>query len=115
MATVAKLDPGTKVGWADKAVADRFVEKARSLRAFLQSEAPAGEKRRSPTPAVDQMLKEEGFLRLLLPQRLGGFGLSPTDLSRVQIEVAKGQAMRKCVQPPIVGGALRSLWRCPSA
>ena len=36
------------------------------------------------------MLKDEGFLRLLLPKRLGGFGLSPTDFCRVQIEIAKG-------------------------
>lgn len=90
MATLAKFESNTKVGFADKSVADALVEKARSLRDFLQSEAPAGEKRRCPTPAVDKMLKDEGFLRLLLPQRLGGFGLSPTDFCRVQIEIAKG-------------------------
>jgi alkylation response protein AidB-like acyl-CoA dehydrogenase len=90
MATVAKLESGNAVGWADKAVADGFVEKARGFRAFLQGEAPAGEKRRSPTAAVHQMLNDEGFLRLLLPQRLGGYGLSPTDFCRVQIEIAKG-------------------------
>lgn len=90
MATVAKLGSDTQSGWADKAIADGFVEKARNFRAFLQSEAPAGEKRRNPTPAVDQMLKDEGFLRLLLPERLGGYGLSPTDFCRVQIEIAKG-------------------------
>ncbi|PZQ53715.1 MAG: acyl-CoA dehydrogenase [Novosphingobium pentaromativorans] len=90
MATVAKLESDTQSGFADKAVADGLVEKARSLREFLQKEAPEGEKRRSPTPAVDQMLKTEGFLRLLLPQRLGGFGLSTTDFCRVQMEIAKG-------------------------
>ncbi|WP_404476546.1 acyl-CoA dehydrogenase [Novosphingobium sp. BL-52-GroH] len=90
MATIVKIEAGVDDGFADKTVADAFVEKARSLRAFLQSEAPAGEKRRSPTPAVHKMLTDEGFLRLLLPRRLDGFGLSPSDFCRVQIEIAKG-------------------------
>lgn len=90
MATAGKLDLPTLPGFADQSIADAFVEKARDLRAFLQKEAPEGEKRRNPTPAVDKVLKEEGFLRMLLPERLGGFGLSPTDYSRVQIELAKG-------------------------
>ncbi|MFD2138626.1 acyl-CoA dehydrogenase family protein [Novosphingobium resinovorum] len=90
MATMAEIEVGVDGDFADKATADAFVEKARSLRSFLQGEAPAGEKRRSPTPAVHQMLTDEGFLRLLLPKRVGGFGLSPTDFCRVQIEIAKG-------------------------
>lgn len=90
MATMAEIEVGVDGDFADKATADAFVEKARSLRSFLQSEAPAAEKRRSPTPAVHQMLTDEGFLRLLLPKRVGGFGLSPTDFCRVQIEIAKG-------------------------
>lgn len=76
--------------FAEKAVADAMVEKAHSFRAFLQGEAPEGEKRRSPTPAVDKMPKEEGFRRMLLPQRLGGMGLSPTDFCRVRMAIAKG-------------------------
>lgn len=91
MATAVKLDVAAPTpGFADRATAEAFVEKARGLRGFLQAEAPAGEKRRSPTPAVDKVLKEEGLLRMLLPQRLGGVGLSPTDFARVQIEIAKG-------------------------
>ena len=90
MATVANLDSGTQSAFADASVADKLVEKAISLRGFLQSEAPLGEKRRNPTPAVDKMLKEEGFLRMLLPQRLGGLGFSTTDFCRVQMEIAKG-------------------------
>lgn len=90
MATAAELDVAGRTGFADKSVTDALVEKARSLRAFLQSEAPEGEKRRNPTPAVDKVLKEEGFLRMLLPERLGGLGFSPTDFARVQIEMAKG-------------------------
>jgi alkylation response protein AidB-like acyl-CoA dehydrogenase len=90
MATAAKIDIPAPSGFADKSVADAFVEKARGLRDFLLSQAPEGEKRRNPTPAVDKVLKDEGFLRMLLPERLGGFGLSPTDFSRVQIEIAKG-------------------------
>ncbi|MFP5455783.1 MAG: hypothetical protein ACLGHK_09825 [Alphaproteobacteria bacterium] len=30
------------------------------------------------------------MLRLLVPKRVGGFGLSTTDFCRVQIEIAKG-------------------------
>ena len=90
MPPVATLESEAPSSFADKAIADAFVEKARSLRKFLQDEAPEGEKQRNPSPAVDKMLKDEGFLRLLLPKRLGGFGLSPTDFCRVQIEIAKG-------------------------
>lgn len=89
MATITKLDPSRR-RFADQKTADEYVTKARELRAFLEREAPEGEKRRSPTAAVDKMLKAEGLLRLLLPRRLGGIGLSPTDFSRVQIEIAKG-------------------------
>jgi alkylation response protein AidB-like acyl-CoA dehydrogenase len=90
MATNAQLlAPGIS-DWADKETAEALVARAKELRPFLMAEAPEGEKRRNPTPAVDKMLKEEGFLRLLLPQRLGGFGLSTSDFCRVQIELAKG-------------------------
>ena len=91
MATLAK-EPETRTtgDWADSSVADRLIERAKELRPFLREQAPEGEKRRSPTDAVDKMLKDEGYLRMLLPQRLGGMGLSPTDFSRVQVEMAKG-------------------------
>ena len=90
MATVAKLNVDAADGFASKEISDGFVELARSLRPMLQREAPEGEKLRAPTPAVDKALKEHGLLQLLLPKRLGGFGLSTTDFCRVQIEVAKG-------------------------
>lgn len=90
MATLAK-QPVEKIStWADKSVADKLVARAKELRSFLNEQAPEGEKRRSPTQAVDKMLKDEGFLRMILPQRLGGFGLSTTDFCRVQMELAKG-------------------------
>ena len=90
MATLAKAPVEQVTGWADKSVADKLVARAKELRGFLFEQAPEGEKRRSPTKAVDKMLKDEGFLHLLVPQRLGGFGLSPTDFCRVQMEIAKG-------------------------
>ena len=89
MATAVKLE-SVPSGFAPPSVADAIVEKARGLRGFLQREAPEGEKNRAPTAAVDKVLKDEGLLRLLLPERLGGLGLSPTDFCRVQIEIAKG-------------------------
>ena len=90
MATVAKLNVDTSGGFASKEVADGFVELARSLRPLFQQEAAEGEKRRAPTPAVDQALKENRLLELMLPKRLGGVGLSTTDFARVQMEIAKG-------------------------
>jgi alkylation response protein AidB-like acyl-CoA dehydrogenase len=90
MATLAKAPVEQVSGWASKSVADKLVARAKELRVFLSENAAEGEKRRSPTDAVDKMLKEEGFLQLLVPQRLGGFGLSPTDFCRVQMEIAKG-------------------------
>jgi len=90
MASVAKLAFETTSDFAPKDVADGLVELARSLRPLLQQEAAVGERLRAPSPAVDKALKEHGLLRLLLPKRLGGIGLSPTDFCRVQIEIAKG-------------------------
>jgi len=90
MATTALVSPPEIADWADRATADALVARAKELRPFLMAEAPAGEKRRNPTEAVDKMLRDEGFLRMMLPQRLGGFGLSTTDFCRVQMEIAKG-------------------------
>ncbi len=90
MATAAKIDVPAAQVFASKEVAEGFIAKARELRDLLRAEAPEGEKRRSPTPAVDKALKENNLLSLLLPQRLGGAGLSFTDFSRVQMEIAKG-------------------------
>lgn len=90
MATAMKIESQTFSAFADSAVADGYIAKARELRDLFRAEAAEGEKRRSPTPAVDQALKENGFLTLLLPQRWGGAGLSMTDYSRFQMELAKG-------------------------
>jgi len=90
MATTLEATKDQAATWADKTIADKLVERAKELRPFLMEQAPAGEKRRNPTPEVDTMLKDEGFLKMLLPARLGGFGLCPTDFSRVQMEIAKG-------------------------
>ena len=90
MATLAQDTTQDVTGWAEKSVADKLVERAKELRPFFAEHAAEGEKRRNPAPAVDKLLKEEGFMRLLVPQRLGGFGLSTTDFCRVQMEIAKG-------------------------
>ena len=90
MATLAEESPKQTTGFADASIAQALVDRAKELRPFLAEQAPEGEKRRNPTPAVDKMLREEGFLRMLLPTRLGGLGLSPTDFCRVQMEIAKG-------------------------
>jgi alkylation response protein AidB-like acyl-CoA dehydrogenase len=70
--------------------AEGFIESARGLRPLLQAEASKGEALRAPTPAVNQALKENGLLTVLLPTRWGGGGISFTDFARMQIELAKG-------------------------
>jgi alkylation response protein AidB-like acyl-CoA dehydrogenase len=89
MVAEIKVDSGRDVPktWGD---AQPFIERARELRPLLQNEAPAGEKLRTLTPAVDKVLKETGLLTLLLPCRWGGAGISFSDYARVAIEVAKG-------------------------
>jgi alkylation response protein AidB-like acyl-CoA dehydrogenase len=67
-----------------------FIAKAKELAPLFAANAAAGEKLRAPTPEVDKALRNSGLLTLLLPKRLGGAGLSFTDYSRLQIEVAKG-------------------------
>lgn len=90
MATAAKIDTRAFTEFADASVAEGYIAKARDLRDLLRAEAAEGERLRSPTPAVDKALKENGLLTLLLPQRWGGAGLSFSDYSRFQIELAKG-------------------------
>ncbi len=90
MATAPKVDTETLSTFADASVAESFIAKAKGLRDLLRAEAPLGEKLRSPTPTVDKALNENGLLTMLLPKRLGGGGLSFTDFSRVQMEIAKG-------------------------
>jgi alkylation response protein AidB-like acyl-CoA dehydrogenase len=103
MATLAKVEMPNFTEFADKAIADSFVAKARALRGLLRSEAAAGEKLRAPTPAVDKALKDNDLLTLLLPQRWGGAGLSFTDYARVQIELAKGDTSISWVSQIING------------
>lgn len=90
MATAAKLDTDDFATFADQATFESYLAKAKELRPLFAAEAAAGEKQRNPTAAVDKALKQNGFLSMLLPKRLGGAGLSFTDFSRVQIEIAKG-------------------------
>jgi alkylation response protein AidB-like acyl-CoA dehydrogenase len=81
--------PRPREGFSQGTVAG-LVETARKLRPLLQAEAPQGEILRSPTPAVDRVLKDSGLLIMLLPLRWGGGGLSVGDYARVMIELAKG-------------------------
>lgn len=90
MATVIQLETKDRYSFADKATADAMVAKARELRPLLMAEAPAGEKLRAPTKAVEKALFDNNMLSALLPRRLGGVGLSFTDFCRMQIEIAKG-------------------------
>lgn len=89
MATATRLHPPCS-SFADPAMAEEMVAKAKELRPLLMAEAAEGEKRRSPTPKVDAALREGGFFKALLPKRVGGLGLSLTDFCRMQMEIAKG-------------------------
>lgn len=90
MATATRIVDPAHNSFADRATADAMIEKAKALRPLLMAEAPEGEKRRSPTAKVDAALREGGFLKVLLPKRHGGYGLSLTDYCRMQMEIAKG-------------------------
>src|SRR3546814_20157504 len=90
MATAAKSETYTFTSFAPAEVAERYIAKARELRPLLRAEAPEGEKLRSPTPAVDTQLKENGLLSLPLPHRRGGPGLPVGDHSPLQDTVANG-------------------------
>jgi alkylation response protein AidB-like acyl-CoA dehydrogenase len=78
---------GQPQGFGD---ASRFIAAARALQPLLQAEAPEGERRRSPTPAVDKALRDAELLTVLLPRRWGGGGISFSDFARMQMELAKG-------------------------
>lgn len=69
---------------------DELIEKVRELRPLLQKNAPLGEKQRSPMKEVVHAIDELGIFRALQPTRWGGMGMSATGLSRLQMEVAKG-------------------------
>lgn len=67
-----------------------LIEQARAIQPLLQEKAPEAEKLRSPTPEAEQALRAMNAFSLLLPERLGGVGLSLSAFARVQIEIAKG-------------------------
>lgn len=87
MAAAAQIDRTPSTGFVD---GSQFIDRARSLKPLLQAEAEEGEKRRSPTAAVDKALRDNGLLNVLLPRRWNGGGISFSDFARMQIELAKG-------------------------
>ena len=90
MATAAKLPSEDLTTFADRAVADAMIAKAKELRSLFEAEAAEGEKRRSPTDVAAKALFDNNILHAFLPKRLGGIGLSTTDFAKMQIEIAKG-------------------------
>lgn len=90
MATNAIQSDSDFASFADQATASAIIEKAKELRPLFSAEAHEGEKKRSPTDKAAKALLDNGLLSLILPKRLGGSGLSTTDFSKVQIEIAKG-------------------------
>lgn len=69
---------------------DELVERARSLRPLLRSEAPKTEAERSMSDAVFAALKEVDMFALLAPTRWGGRGLPSVAMQRINREIAKG-------------------------
>jgi alkylation response protein AidB-like acyl-CoA dehydrogenase len=87
MSIAVSLGNAARLAFSD---GSEFIDRARALRPLLQKEAPDGERLRSPTPAVDAALRENGLLTVLLPRRWGGGGISFSDFGRMQIELGKG-------------------------
>jgi len=90
MSNIAHMKTSDFSTFADVTTAEAVIAKAKELRPLLMAEAAAGEAQRSPTKKVEEALFEHKILNAMLPKRLGGLGLSFTDFSRMQIEIAKG-------------------------
>ncbi|MHC0054642.1 acyl-CoA dehydrogenase family protein [Actibacterium sp. D379-3] len=88
MATLLKAD-SKPTSFADHKLPG-FLEQAKALQPLLAKEAPEAEKLRTLTPAVDQALSDMNIFSLLLPERLGGAGLSLSSFARIQMEIGKG-------------------------
>lgn len=67
-----------------------ILDQAKSIKSLLQSEAAETERLRTPTEAVDRALRSMNAFAMLLPERLGGVGLSLSSYARVQMEIAQG-------------------------
>lgn len=99
--------------FADHKLPD-LLEQAKALQPLMRDKADEAERQRSPTTEVDQALRAMGAFSLLLPERLGGVGLSLSAFSRVQMEIAKGDPSMSWVVQIINGTSwITSLARDP--
>jgi 3-hydroxy-9,10-secoandrosta-1,3,5(10)-triene-9,17-dione monooxygenase len=77
---------------ATNATRQTLLERARALAPLFAERAPAAEEaRRIPPQSVNDML-EAGFARILLPQRIGGYGLGFDTCFEVVRELSKADA-----------------------
>lgn len=67
-----------------------LIEQARALQPLMREKADEAEKLRSPTAEVEAGLRAMNAFSLLLPERLGGQGVSLSAFARIQMEIAKG-------------------------
>ncbi|MHC8380529.1 acyl-CoA dehydrogenase family protein [Pseudomonas sp. LB3P14] len=67
-----------------------LIARARELRSLLREHAPRHEQERRVSKEVFQVLSEAGFWAMASPRRWGGTGTSATTMSRVGLELAKG-------------------------
>jgi alkylation response protein AidB-like acyl-CoA dehydrogenase len=101
MATLLKTDD-TITPFADHKL-PALIEQARALQPLLQSKAAEAEKLRSPTPEAEAALRAMDAFSLLLPERIGGVGLSLSAFARVQMEIARGDPSMSWVMQIING------------
>jgi alkylation response protein AidB-like acyl-CoA dehydrogenase len=88
MATLLKAD--TKpTPFADHKLPG-LLDQAIALQPLLEEKAAEANELRSPTKAVEDAFREMGAFSLLLPERLGGVGLSLSSFARIQMEIGKG-------------------------
>jgi 3-hydroxy-9,10-secoandrosta-1,3,5(10)-triene-9,17-dione monooxygenase len=77
---------------APTATPQQLIERARALAPRFAARAGAAEEaRRMPTESVNEML-DAGFARILLPTRIGGYGLGFDTWFEVQRELSKADA-----------------------
>jgi alkylation response protein AidB-like acyl-CoA dehydrogenase len=94
MSVVHKIQPafpagGSSTGYND-AAEEELVARARDLQPLLLRHAAQSDADRRLTPEVFDALTAAGFWAMAVPRRWGGLGTSARAMSRVGVELAKG-------------------------
>jgi len=76
-------------GYNDKAE-EELIGRARELRPLLLKSAPEADRNRRLSPEVFKALSDAGFWKMAAPRRWGGYGTSARAMTRVGLELGRG-------------------------